>query len=679
MPNETNPPKINDTQSSQQKLELKRLWWIIPSYLVSAMMLLGIETLFMFQNIPLLAATIFLVGSIILIEKLLTRLFGRPKPRTWKAVRIALIHVVIFGIYIVMIVFVMRYYVPTTAISEKTTYITKPLTPDGLEIDVIGAITERFSPKCKPAENGFRYVIERFGIKYFLGGNDSPDLQKDISNTIIKQLEISNIEPTVTYQPIYDYFIERFESIESIESIDQDKSHEQNIAQEDQKPRSPKTRADDAISLLCKKSWNANSVMDGVSVTDTIHWLEANGEALDEFGKAVRFPVYYAPILTSQDNTPNLWNTCYEYTFHQVIVRELRIRIMYNLGVGDFEKAKYDVMTIIKLADRQMRYFGTYTRFFAAGSMFHYSRDAVLDLICFGNLTKQQLEQLQLDLHQYRTMPEFDDLMFIIRMHNIDSLYRFNSLRFDPDPDPNYNLTPFELEITKWGISVFKYFAWTPEFTKQQVRLDRLEKLFGNGFSRKQWAVFNEQYEKKDRLIDPEDPFYQLLILFFWKGLYQMHSAVISDFATKYIDSDITSIISVRYKMEALERLLDIAFALELYRHDHGQYPASLEELVEKYIEKIPDDPYTDGKPFHYDLELQPNTGYLLYSVGANGNDDNGIGWGYGDCNKIPEQSTNSETNNKNITDQKQSNKLPKSGDDIRIRRLRDEHVPRGG
>jgi hypothetical protein len=350
----------------------------------------------------------------------------------------------------------------------------------------------------------------------------------------------------------------------------------------------------------------------------------------------------------------------------------------YSLGVGDFEKAKHDAMTIVKLADMQMRYFGTGTGFRVAGSMFSYGRYAVLDLIRFGNLTKQHLEQLQLDLQQYRTMPEFDDLMFIIRMQNIDSLYRFSNLHMDFGVDPNEknNLTPFEVEMVRWEFSTLKYFGWTQEFTKQQVRLDRLEKLLGNGFSRKQWTAFNEQRNEKDRLIDSETPFYKMLILFFWKGGYSMIAAIIGEMASMFDDVDVTSIISSRYNMETLGRLLDIAFALELYRHDHGYYPASLEELAGKYFEKIPDDPYTDGEPFHYYLESQPNTGYLLYSVGANGNDDHGVGWGYGKSNKTHEPSTDNETNDKNTTDQKQSDKPPKSGDDIRIRMSREEHVP---
>ena len=68
------------------------------------------------------------------------------------------------------------------------------------------------------------------------------------------------------------------------------------------------------------------------------------------------------------------------------------------------------------------------------------------------------------------------------------------------------------------------------------------------------------------------------------------------------------------------EHNLHVAFALAAFHSDHGHYPAALVELAPKYLEKIPDDLFS-GKPLIYRLE---GDGYLLYSVGPNGLDDNG-------------------------------------------------------
>jgi hypothetical protein len=75
-------------------------------------------------------------------------------------------------------------------------------------------------------------------------------------------------------------------------------------------------------------------------------------------------------------------------------------------------------------------------------------------------------------------------------------------------------------------------------------------------------------------------------------------------------------------RIEQVQRNLYLAFALAAYHGDHGRYPAKLDELAPKYLEKIPNDLFS-GKPLIYRLE---DDGYLLYSVGPNGVDDDGRG-----------------------------------------------------
>src|SRR5262249_1516832 len=76
-------------------------------------------------------------------------------------------------------------------------------------------------------------------------------------------------------------------------------------------------------------------------------------------------------------------------------------------------------------------------------------------------------------------------------------------------------------------------------------------------------------------------------------------------------------------------RMLSIMLALGAYEQEHqGELPESLAELVPKYLTTLPPDPYCD-QPFHYRKERdgavhnEPD-GYLLYSVGTDGQDDAG-------------------------------------------------------
>jgi len=66
------------------------------------------------------------------------------------------------------------------------------------------------------------------------------------------------------------------------------------------------------------------------------------------------------------------------------------------------------------------------------------------------------------------------------------------------------------------------------------------------------------------------------------------------------------------------------------YKADNHQYPDSLSELVVKgYIEAVPDDPYSDGQIVYKRID----NGFILYSLGADFDDDGGTPskWGEGD------------------------------------------------
>ena len=67
-------------------------------------------------------------------------------------------------------------------------------------------------------------------------------------------------------------------------------------------------------------------------------------------------------------------------------------------------------------------------------------------------------------------------------------------------------------------------------------------------------------------------------------------------------------------------RVLQVAFALAAYLRDHKAYPKALADLTPKYLGRVPDDLFT-GKPLAY---RPTETGFLLYSVGPNGTDDEG-------------------------------------------------------
>jgi hypothetical protein len=71
-----------------------------------------------------------------------------------------------------------------------------------------------------------------------------------------------------------------------------------------------------------------------------------------------------------------------------------------------------------------------------------------------------------------------------------------------------------------------------------------------------------------------------------------------------------------------LETLLQTHIGLHAYQLDHeGQFPAKLDALVPQYLDRVPGDAFSDH-PLRYRLT---EGGYRLYSVGADGTDDQGV------------------------------------------------------
>jgi len=73
---------------------------------------------------------------------------------------------------------------------------------------------------------------------------------------------------------------------------------------------------------------------------------------------------------------------------------------------------------------------------------------------------------------------------------------------------------------------------------------------------------------------------------------------------------------------------MPLLFALERHRLEKGVYPATLAELVPKWLPQVPLDPWS-GKPFGYRLldasKDEQKRGFMLYSVGFDGVDNGGV------------------------------------------------------
>jgi hypothetical protein len=89
-------------------------------------------------------------------------------------------------------------------------------------------------------------------------------------------------------------------------------------------------------------------------------------------------------------------------------------------------------------------------------------------------------------------------------------------------------------------------------------------------------------------------------------------------FAARMLAPTLKRIVTTDHRTRALLLCGASALASERYRLVHGRWPTSLDELVPKLLERVPNDPF-DGEPLRF---RRCALGTAIYSVGPDGRDD---------------------------------------------------------
>ncbi len=87
--------------------------------------------------------------------------------------------------------------------------------------------------------------------------------------------------------------------------------------------------------------------------------------------------------------------------------------------------------------------------------------------------------------------------------------------------------------------------------------------------------------------------------------------------------------LSTDLQHSALMHASDAALAIERFRLAEGRLPDSLDELAPAFLDEVPVDPF-DGQPLRY---RRLDDGYVVYSVGTDGQDDGGQDDGHSGSN----------------------------------------------
>jgi hypothetical protein len=478
----------------------------------------------------------------------------------------------------------------TFTVSEETTYITEPLDKHGYP-DYVTALNQRIGKGITPENNANVLIWKAIGPHP--EGGTMPD-------EYFRWLGIGAPPEEGDYFVWWDTFRKQLAK----NNIDIQ------LGQASERPVD-----------LPYKPW---SMKDAPEVAE---WLEANKKALALVIEATRQPEYYNPLVPrrTEDWSPGLISALLPSTQKcREIASALVCRAMLRVSEGNKDEAWQDLLACHRLGRLTARgatlvelLVGIAIEGVASKGDVEFIEHSKLKskqfLVCLGDL--RGLPQIPAFVHCIDSGERFMtlDLMMLTARHGTaflqSRLESLSSAKTQLRQEYGFRDRLFERSIN-WDPGLRTVNLWFDRYVEAlniedaSTRRSTVEALKEEVMALRRHVEATALLEKT--FMDAEnrgERFGEIMVGMMLPG-YEKRQA----------SAD---------RIEQVQRNLHLAFALAAYHSDHGRYPAKLDELAPKYLETIPDDLFS-GKPLIYRLE---DDGYLLYSVGPNGVDDDGRGY----------------------------------------------------
>lgn len=492
-------------------------------------------------------------------------------------------------------------------VSKETTRITKPLDDEGF-VDYVAAVNEIASRGVTP-ENNFEVVVRRV-----LGPEEI--LEEDRA----AYFEKLGIDPL----PVDgDYFVDYFD-FAAWEPL----SKEQRDALVDEHDR------------MLDRPWTAEDEPRGAK------WLEAMDAHLDAIVEGSKRTHNYTPYLdTGFDDGEEypallaiLLPSAQQY---RQLARSLRMRAMLRVGDGDLPGAWQDVMATHRIARLSARGFSLIELLvgYAVDTM---AQEATTVVLRSPRLSDELASRMLADLNALDGFPPLADKIDVgerfmgldtvtalarsqdrdalrmLRMINALSDAReasgrrgrvYVSVQEAEKAEQDENERPENLRID-WGATAIVMNEW----------YDRLVTALRERDFRKQRTMLDAVTEDLKRLrANVTEPSQLLARLFAGKPREEV-GRLFGEFLVTLLLPAFSNASVAESRTEARIEVMRLATAAEVFRRTTGSYPERLDDLVPRFAKRIPPDPFS-GKPLVYEPSRR---GFLIYSVGDNGRDDDG-------------------------------------------------------
>jgi hypothetical protein len=471
----------------------------------------------------------------------------------------------------------------TITVGKETTYITGPLDQDG-HVDYAAALNERLSKGVTPDNNANVLLWKALGPR--------PD-EKTIPAEYFRRMGVAAPpERGAYFIDLHQYLKDRKKT----------------------KPGADRKEIDDQLERRRRRPWTAK---------DDPHlaaWLKANAKPLALAVAASRRSHFYSPVVPVKSGKapPGLYGAHVpDMSAYRGLTDALAARAMLRVGEGKVDDAWQDLLAGHRLG-RLVARGSTFIEFLVGVAIEGVASEADL---AFLERARPGAKRIASCLRDLRSLPPFP-----LMAEQVDFRHRFEILELLTRIDrhgPRY-LDALAGEGAKdtapFTVSWLNNVDWEPALRDVNKWFDRMAA-----------AAREPDHAARRKRLKETDIAVKLLKnkVTEWGGVTTFLGGRQAR-GKQYGDMLICLLFPALFKVQEtgdrtrqVQDNLTLAFALEMYRREHGRYPKALAALAPKYLKRVPRDVFSGEA-----LNFRPSAkGYLLYSVGVNGEDEGGRGY----------------------------------------------------
>lgn len=475
---------------------------------------------------------------------------------------------------VVVIVFGVLYFWPDSRIivGPETTYLSEPLDEDG-NVDYLAAINQRAAEGVTPENNA--------AVLYWRALGPRP-INREHRTEFFRQLGMKPLPVEGEYfESLFD-FQERVDTQKGDIVADGNDERWEEVT-------SRHERRDARREKMGYTSW--------VRDDDPLmaQWLDDNQKSIDLFVTGTRRPRHFVPKLFTPDesedepSTPVLNSSSYGHTYRRM-TETLMWRAMLHSGSRRHQEAWQDCLAVFRLVRHAA------TERDTVGVLVSYTQLTVVaagvpTILHEGEFTVDELERMRQEFRDAAICASIADAMnWGDRLMTLDAIRSISRVRRGLRGGVDWN-------------QVLRDFNRFYDIAAAEMKRESDES--GEALLDEELELF----EGEKAWLPAADPFSR------WA-----RSRRFTILMGQLMLPAISAVGVAERRCEARLRRIEIVFALSLHRARNGKYPKSLSALVPTFLDQVPIDPMND-QPMHY---RKQGEGYLVWSVGINGRNDDG-------------------------------------------------------